>query len=314
MIGAKKVANVYSAFLDLDINLGELADAVSSRLCTRYALEQISVKCTYPVFKGHASGHPPIFVKIGSHGEWLRTSRLLSEMGDCPLFARLLIEEPLDFHGHAVFVAEWKDVETVLPEDMNERQVSNFVLGCETLSRALQAVTSTADGDDESLFPGRLYDVVSGYAKRHPVAGRLLAGLLAIPEGERTFGDEARSVVHGDFHAKNYGFDGDAFSAVFDLGQVSRGLACWDLANALVERYSCLSLSAAARRRLNLVTRRVLSLMPWRKEDFVRAVNVLRLRYAAKRIGKHPNAAWVAVDVWRRDRRMQTIFECVMGE
>jgi len=53
------------------------------------------------------------------------------------------------------------------------------------------------------------------------------------------------------------------------------------------------------------VTRKLGGASPWPREELVIAANVLRLRLAARRIEKHPNSAWVAFDILRRDRKIR---------
>ena len=303
---------VHSDFLRLDIDPDELAAAVARALGRRYRLAPLSVKCTYPVFRGEADGASAVFVKVGTEDEWRRTANLLRDVGACGLFARFQTEESIVFQGHAVFVTEWKDTAVVRPEEMNERQQANFVDGCVRMSAALQRAKDFTPVQGSAIDPERLYDVLTRYVRRHPLAGRLLADLLAIPVAQRTFGTRPLSVIHGDFHSKNFGFVGDELSSVFDFDQLTQGLACGDLANALVERFSCLGLPAAARRRLREVTRRIVAQAPWPREDFVVTCNILRLRFAARRIEKHPGSAWVALDVLRRDRRIREFLSCLV--
>lgn len=291
--------------LDIAVDRGELAEAIAAAGGARYRLTPLGVRCTYPVFKGEADGSPPAFVKVGTVDEWRRTASLLRDIGACRFFPRLLLDGRIDYRGLAVFVMEWKESKVVFPEDMTERQADNFADACVKLSDALQRARDFAPAAGSPLAPERLYEDLLRYVRRHPVAGRLLKGLVAIPAEERTFGSRPLSVIHGDFHAKNFGFSGDELSSVFDFDKLTQGLACGDLANALVERFSCLGLSAAARRRLAVVTRRIVSRAPWRRGDFAVSCNVIRLQFAARRIRKHPGSAWVALDVLRRDRRIR---------
>lgn len=303
---------VISAFDGLAVDLDELSAAVAAAVGHRYRLTPLKVKCTYPVFRGEADGAAPVFVKVGTKAEWTRTRDLLKAVGGCGFFSRFVVERPIDYAGRAVFVMEWKAGRTVFPEDMNPRQVESFVAGCVKLSQTLQqcGVRETVH-PTTSDTPEELYGDILRYAFRHPVAGRLLKGLVAIPEAERTFGDRPRFVCHGDFHAKNFGFDGESFASVFDFDKLTEGLACGDLANALVERFSCLGLSAAARRRLRDAARRIVACAPWPCEEFALACNAIRLQFAARRIRKHPDSAWVALDVWRRDRRIREFLDCL---
>ena len=292
--------------------ISDLETALGGVLGRHYRLKPLQVKCTYPVFRGEADGFTPVFVKVGTREEWMRTANLLKEIGDCGFFSRFLTDAPIEYNGSAVFVMEWREAKTVFPEDMTERQIESFVAGCVKLSAALQkargvlGITSPAN-----LTPDELFENILQYVRRHPVAGRLLKRLAEIPEAERTYGTHPLAVIHGDFHAKNFGFAGDELTAVFDFDKLTEGLSCSDLVNALCERFSCFHLSRAARLRLKDVSRQIVARVPWPREELVIACNVIRLQFAARRIRKHPNSAWVALDVIRRDRAIRGFLSCL---
>ena len=290
--------------LDIAVDREDLAGAIAEAGGARYRLTPLGKACTYPVFRGEAVDMPPVFVKVGTADEWRRTERLLQDVGSCGLFPKLLPGSRVEYRGHAVFVMEWKATEIVYPEDMTERQADSFADACVKLSGVLQGARDFAPVAGSPLSPECMHEDLVSYVRRHPVAGRLLKGLLSVPAAERTFGARPLAVVHGDFHAKNFGFSGDEFASVFDFDKLSQGLPCGDLTDALVERYSCLGLSASARRRLGAVARRIVARVPWPREEFVVSCNVARLRFAVRRVRKHPDSAWVAMDVLRRDRKI----------
>jgi len=289
--------------IDLGIDVERLAALVSDALGGRCRLQPMAVRCTYPVFRGEADGKP-VFVKIGTQDEWVRTFRLQRDIGDCAVVPRLLVDTPLAYGEHAVFVMEWRESAVVCPEDMTDAQAESFVNGCLVLSQALQKVRTFTPAAGSPLEPERLFGAVGDYVRRHPFAGRLLRRLTELPPERRTYGRRPLFVLHGDFHSKNFGFVGDSLARVIDFDQLTQGLACGDFVNALVERFSCLHLSARARRRLGERTRQMLLRVPWSRDEMDIACNVLRLRFAARRLEKHPQAAWVALDVLRRDRKI----------
>ena len=298
--------------LDVAVDLEDLAGAIVEAGGARYGLTPLGKACTYPVFRGEADGMPSVFVKVGTADEWRRTERLLRDVGACGLFPKLLPGSRVEYRGHAVFVMEWKGTEIVYPEDMTERQADSFADACVKLSGVLQGARDFAPVAGSPLAPECMHEDLVSYVRRHPVAGRLLKGLVSVPAAERTFGTRPLAVVHGDFHAKNFGFSGDEFASVFDFDKLTQGLPCGDLTDALVERYSCLGLSASARRRLGAVARRIVARVPWPREEFVISCNVARLRFAVRRVRKHPDSAWVAIDVLRRDRKISE-FLAVLG-
>lgn len=294
--------------------ISDLETALGGVLGRHYRLKPLQVKCTYPVFRGEADGFTPVFVKVGTREEWTRTANLLKAIGDCGFFSRFLTDAPIEFNGSAVFVMEWREAKTVFPEDMTERQIESFVAGCVKLGEVLELVRVSAgrgDRDGTENTPEGLFENILQYVRRHPVAGRLLKRLAEIPEAERTYGTHPRAVIHGDFHAKNFGFAGDELTAVFDFDKLTEGLSCSDLVNALCERFSCFHLSRAARLRLKDVSRRIVARVPWPREELVIACNVIRLQFAARRVRKHPDSAWVALDVLRRDRAIRGFLSCL---
>ena len=293
------------------IDSGKLSATVAAALGRRYRLTALAVKCTCPVFRGEADGVAPIFVKVGTWEEWSRTAKLLKAIGDCGLFSRFLTDSPIEYNGSAVFVMEWRESKIVFPEDMTERQIESFIAGCARMFAALQQARGALGITPPTLeTPEGLYGDLLQYASRHSLAGRLLKGLVEIPEARRTYGTHPRVVCHGDFHAKNFGFVGGEFAAVYDFDKLTEGLGCSDLVNALCERFSCFHLSRAARRRLCDVTRRIVTRVPWPRDELVIACSIVRLQFAVRRIRKHLDSAWVALDVLRRDRAIRGFLAC----
>lgn len=289
----------------------DLEAVISAALGLTYRLTPLPVKCTYPVFRGDAEGAAPIFVKLSSVDDWQRALAVRKALEGCDLIAPFLTDRLLKYGDLAVSVHAWVEGETVFPEDMSEKQMMGFVAGCVRLSEALRQAGETVRARDESRLPETLYRVVAEYGKRHPVAARLLWSLIALPEAHRSPSPERAQLIHGDFHAKNFAFRGDELAQVFDLDQPTVGLPCSDLTDALVERFSVLSLSSAQRRRVRACACEIFSRVPWSREDLETAINILRLRFAARRILKHPNSAWVAVDIARRDCKIREIFNCL---
>lgn len=297
--------------LDIAIDRAAVERAVAGALGAECELTPLPVKSTWPVFRGEAAGRSPVFVKVGRREEWERTVRLVAALGDCGFVPKPVAAAPAE-GGLVVFVTTWVEGETVPPERMTDEQADGFAAACVTLSRSLRRVRDLAPVG-ATQEPERLYGVVAAYCRAHPLAGRLLRGLTSIPAERRTYGSRPTAVLHGDFHAGNFGFVGDVFSRVIDFDKLTLGLACGDLVNALVERFSVLGLSAAARRRLRERTRRILARVPWPPEELRIACNVLRLAFAARRVEKHPGSAWVAMDVLRRDRRIREFLACLDG-
>ena len=296
--------------LNLGFSVGELEGRLAKALGRRCRLTPLDVRCTFPVFRGETPEGETLFVKVGTTEEWRRSVGLLREIGGCGLFARFVTEEPISLGNYAVFVQEWKLSRTVFPEDMNERQRDRFVVACQALSAALQGAKDFTPLADSGMSPERLYADVRQYAERHPLASRCLRALLELPESRRSYGARPLRVVHGDFHAKNFAFSGDEFACVYDFDKLTQGLECGDFVNALMERFSCLGMSSGRRARLKAAAEALLRACPWPQDELTVAANVVRLQFAARRIRKHPDSAWVAFDVWRRDRALREFLEC----
>lgn len=289
----------------------KLDEIVSSALGRTYRLSPLAVKCTYPVYRGEAEGGEPIFVKLGPVEDWRRTLEVRSALMDCDFVAPFLTKDLVLFGDLAVSILAWSEGETVFPEDMNDAQIAGFVEGCVRFAAVLRRAGETVKTRESSRRPETLFAVVADYAKRHPLAARLLGDLPSLPLAKRTPSPEVAQMIHGDFHAKNFAFRGDALGQVFDLDQPTEGLPCSDLIDALVERFSVLSLPRARRSRVRARAREILRRVPWPRAELETAVNILRLRFAARRIVKHPNSAWVAVDIARRDRKIREVLSCL---
>lgn len=310
----------HSGFLGQDIDLDELSRVVEDALGVAYRLAPVEVKCTYPVFRGDAPGAEPAFVKIGTVEEWSRTMSVLREVGDCDLFVRPLVEKFVGWWGRgrenglAVFVFPWREGRTVFPEDMDGDQMRGFVDGCVRLSAALRRVTAFCPDADSPLSPDRVYASVAGYAARHPLAALPLRGLVGIPAEARTYLGRRLAVVHGDFHARNYFFDGSRISGVFDFDKLTQDLECGDFVQALACRFATMAVPAGARRRLGEVTRRMLALAPWPRDELALMANVWRLRFAARRTEKHPDSPLTGIDAFRRDRLLRELSRIIEGK
>ena len=50
--------------------------------------------------------------------------------------------------------------------------------------------------------------------------------------------------------------------------------------------------------------------MPWPRDELVIACSIVRLQFAVRRIRKHLDSAWVALDVLRRDRAIRGLLAC----
>lgn len=290
----------------MTVDTETLAVTLAERLGTdRPSLVPLGVKCAWPVFRAEIAGHSPIFVKVTERAAAERALAFLGALaGDCPFLPRPVLLEAPALGELAVLCLEWKEARRVNAEDMTEGQLGSFLDGCVRLSRALAAFTGPVAPLGEDA-PDRQHAQLAAYAARHPFAGRLLRPLLGIPATERTYGARPLVTIHGDLQPENYGFDGERFAAVFDTDDITQGLACEDATYAFTERARRGSLSSAKRRRLAELFRRFVAISPWPRDEWLIAISHARLRIAARRLARHPDAAFVALDIRLRDRPLR---------
>ena len=293
--------------MNSDIDTVQLAALLADRLrLVSLDVAPIPVKCAWPVFKATAYDRKPMFVKLTSQEAADRAIELLESV-DSPLLPKPLLDGIPNFGDYAVLCLEWKASNRVNAEDMTDAQLVNFLDGCVALSKTLAnyrgAFMSFADDDS----PRSLYERLQQYSCRHRLACRLIRPLLEIPGHERLYGDRSLVTIHGDLQPKNYGFDGDRFAAVYDTDDLTQGLACEDAAYAFTERARRFELSAEKRRRLTALFLRLVKASPWPKEEWLIAINHARLRIAARRLESHPDAAFIAVDIARRDKPLRLL-------
>ena len=273
-------------------------------------LEPLRISCTWPVYRATAPDGRAVFVKVAPRDRIERTKAFLAVADDCPTLPKLVPLDIPELAGRDYICLEWMDAERVNAEDMTDAQADGLLAGYLELSSVMVRATGgmiMPPPPEETCE--RLYDDVAGYARRHPLVGRLIAPLVEIPEPERTYCGRATVTIHGDLQPKNYGFRGDRLAAVFDIDGLTKGLACEDLAYAFTERCRRAELSAAKRRRLADLFLRVVRASPWPKGDWLFAVNRDRLRIAARRVASHPRSPLTAFDIARRDRPLRRLAE-----
>ena len=296
------------------VDLNRLSALVADRLrLVAVDLQPIGVRCAWPVFRASAAGCEPMFVKVTERSAAERTLAFLDSAAGCPFLPRPLVSESLDLDGLAVLCLEWRDSVHVNAEDMTEGQLGSFVAGCRDLSAALVHYRGPITPLAKAETPDGQYAALRRYADRHSVMARFISPLLDIPESERAYGDRELAIIHGDLQPKNYGFDGDRFSAVYDTDDLTEGLACEDACYAFTERARRSELPSSARQRLTDLFLRMVALSPWPKDEWLIAVNHARLRIAARRLEKRPDSAFIALDIARRDKPLRRLAEALKG-
>lgn len=273
----------------------------------------IDVACAWQVFKVTSPDGAPLFVKLADPARARQTRMFLTSVSAAPFLPQVVLDEPLAFDGYDLLVLDWMESTCVNAEDMSDAQFAAFADGCRSLSSVLAAYRGELRpvGEDD---PDLQWSRLSAYAVRHPLAGRLLRPLLEIPVERRSYGSRALVTIHGDFQPRNYGFRGERFAAVFDFDALTTGLACEDAVYAFTERARRAELAAAKRRRLTELFLRLVGMSPWPKDEWFVAVNHARLRIAARRLDKHPDLPFVALDIAQRDRPLRRLAVALEGE
>lgn len=290
--------------------MDELSRCLVDRLDRRsLSLEPLDVACAAPVFKGLCEGEMPVFVKLALPQSAERYVSFLRSAGSDKLLPRVLCE-PFPMGDRVVLCLEWKEAVRVNAEEMSEDQASSLLSGCVRLSGILQCAQDVADPPEEETTEFMRERLVR-YCTRHPFVGRFLRELAELPDEVCMYGSRKLVTVHGDLQPKNYGFEGNDLAAVFDFDDVTRGLACEDLAYAFTERARRSTLSASSRHRLQGLFACVVRDSPWPIEEWRIAVNRSRLRIATRRLRKHPNSVLVALDICRRDRPLAKLLESI---
>ena len=269
-------------------------------------LEPLSVRCAWPVFRGRLSDGRQVFVKLVRRDFAERTLRLLAALRPTEFLPRPVLTTAPAFGDAAVLCLEWKETSCVPAERMTDGQCGSFIAACRRLSGVLSDYADDVRPLGEES-PESLYAVVKSYARRHPVVARLIRPLIEIPEADRSYHGRACVTIHGDFQPRNYGFKDEELAAVFDFDALTTGLACEDAAYAFTERARRSELTGRERRRLEELFARVVADCGWPIADWRLAVAHARLRIAARRLAKHPNSAFVAIDIARRDRGLRSL-------
>jgi len=275
-------------------------------------LVPLDVGCTWPVYRGETDEGALVFVKVANRALLERTRSFLAAAGGFRLLPAVVDAEVPALVGRDFICLEWRAATRVNAEDMTDAQTDSLLEGVLGLQAVLARAPDVAEPPDEDA-PERQYARLSAYAERHPVCARLLRPLLAIPEEDRAYGMRPRVAIHGDLQPKNYGFDGERLTAVYDFDEITRGLACEDLAYAFCERARKSELTRTRRVRLVANMRRAIARSPWPAADWRFAINHCRLRIAARRLEKRPDSRLVSVDVARRDRPLAEMGGLALG-
>lgn len=289
--------------MKIDFDKEQLLSALEREFGTDgVELGDIPVGCSWPVFSARIPKVGKVFVKIGLKRQISRIYSFLKSAGPCRLLPVPVSSGPLALGDHFVACLSWQTGERIDAERMSEAQADGFIRGCVELSECLQKAGDVVKLTEAEESPGKIADIFEMYRSRHRFVRGAMNGLASIVPMVRNLGGFRIGVIHGDFQPRNYGFDGDEMSAVFDFDDLTESLPCADAAYAFVERARRQELSAADRHRLMANFRIAMKGAPWSRDEWQTAISFYRLRIAARRLVKHMRSPLVALDVWRRDR------------
>mgnify|MGYP002521897534 CR=1 FL=1 len=222
-----------------------------------------------------------------------------------------ILPQPIK-RGTFAFCGGWvtsyvrRESTSVSLERMTDAQFSAFCTAYRRLVRALQSAPEVGAQVEGDALMAR----IRAYARQFPLLKGLLSGLLSLKRTDYAYPEDTPQVViHGDLHAGNFGFVGDAFQFFCDFDLLARGREVDDLAFLLCEevRRSGMSRSGVSRllhRRDQLILLVGRPLGDWRV-----ALNLLRLRMADKLIARHPQTARTMWNVLVRDRRLRVLLK-----
>lgn len=263
-------------------------------------LTKLVVNCASWVYRADPG---PLFVKVRSK-YWMegakKTIKDLAAFGDYRFTAHNIIDKPLIFEDTIAVVQSWQEGATVLVPSMSDAQVRSLVAGYKTL---LPLLASGKFELAETRDPEKFYSQIEAAIKRNGIFGRILGYIKDIPYEERTYGNKI--VIHGDMQYRNFGFTGDELTAFFDLESQRLGSPVEDLLYLITDSYRKKRLTSSKRCRVEEILKLVIRLYGYPREEWIRTLNIQRLRVIAKRVHKYGWNPIVMIDAYQRDKPLR---------
>lgn len=284
----------------------ELESFLREKLDAALSVELFDTESSKDVFRAVRGDGGLMFVKVVRSEQAARLKEL-SEGLRLPVVAKVYDIFPWR-DGWCVVCMEWQIGCHIPLEDLNERQLASLADVHLRLVAALKPELEKLPPKDYA----EVYATIEEFARRHPLARPILKPLLSIPPADRIAPEGLLRPIHGDFHYLNYLFEGDGISAVMDFDKVRRDLPVWDIAYNLLRRYYKGRLDAAKTRALDANVRRLVSLLPYSRQEWKIALNDVRLLFAARRLKAHPKSFWTAFLVRSRDKALRRVVERVL--
>lgn len=272
-------------------------------------LERLQSNCVSKAYRATLPDGRVLFTKLAKVDS-AKTRAFLGTASPSPILPEPIEAGAFQLDGRWVSTYVWRESEHVPLERMNDAQFEAFWTAC----RQLQPLLQKAPAVDPRIDCEALMDGIRAYAARFPLCGRLLAPLLSLRREDYVHSAATPEVtIHGDFHVGNFGFAGDAFAYFCDFDLMARGAEVDDLAFLLAERMKRFDMGRKGFVRLGerlrqLVVRAERPVAEWRV-----ALNILRIRAAARLISRHPDRRRTVLNVLSRDRRLRKLLH-LLGE
>ena len=266
-------------------------------------LERLQSNCVSKAYRATLPDGRVLFTKLAKVDS-AKTRAFLRAAAPSPILPESVEAGAFPLDGRWASTYVWRESEHVPLERMNDAQFEAFWTAC----RRLQPLLQEAPVVDPRIDCEALMDEIRAYAARFPLCGRLLAPLLSLRREDYVHSAATPEVtIHGDFHVGNFGFTGDAFAYFCDFDLMARGAEVDDLAFLLAERMKRFDMGRRGFVRLGerarqLVARAGRPVAEWRV-----ALNILRIRAAARLISRHPDRRRTVLNVLSRDRRLRKL-------
>ena len=268
-------------------------------------LERLQSNCVSKAYRATLPDGRMFFTKLAKVDS-AKTRAFLRTASPSPILPESIEAGAFQLDGFWVSTYVWRESEHVPLERMNDAQFEAFWTAC----RSLRPLLQKAPVVDPRIDCEALMDGIRAYAARFPLCGRLLAPLLSLRREDYVHSDSTPEVtIHGDFHVGNFGFAGDAFAYFCDFDLMARGAEVDDLAFLVAERMKRFDMGRKGfvrlgERLLQLVARAGRPVAEWRV-----ALNILRVRAAARLISRHPDRRRTVLNVLSRDWRLRRLLD-----
>ncbi len=137
---------------------------------------------------------------------------------------------PWQWDGKLVFAMTFADGRQVRPDRLTRAQEANLIQAYGRFSDAIQSSDAILPAQDGAALRERVLQVLE-----HPACRKVRAFVQTEIPPEVLAYDAARGrVIHGDFHYKNFHFDGDRVSGIFDLESFRWGYPAEDWIRYLI--------------------------------------------------------------------------------